>query len=281
MSLRLARASLSAVVAATLTCGCGELMQQVANNPGARAALGRGVTRAAAAQLPVGDDEERAYGGAVAVHIIARHGGLVEDEALHRYVGSVGLALAGTSSRPALKWHFGVLASDVPNAWSAPGGYVFVTRGLLRRMRDEAELAGVLGHEIAHVTRRHAVAIFQNLKSAEALSSAAADAWRAPTDFSRLIDRYVEDYLSNGMPRDKEFEADGDGVNLAAGIGYRGASLAELLERLRSEAAAPGASSHPDLLERAKRLRALAPAAQGAVTNQARFATAMRSAQLL
>lgn len=259
--------------------GCVEVMKQIQNNPSTRRALTRGLTTAAAAQLPVGDEEERAYGGAVAVQIVARHGGLVEDAALTRYVGSVGLALAGVSTRPALRWHFGVLQSDVPNAWSAPGGYVFITRGMLKLLQSEAELAGVLGHEIAHITRRHAVAIFQNLKSASAMTSAATQAWKTPASLNGLIDKYVEDYLANGMPRDKEFESDSDALTLVGPLGYRKDGLATVLARLET-ATKPqaGAPSHPDLKQRIARLRNNRTKSRGQVDGKERFDAAMRAA---
>ena len=83
---------------------------------------------------------------------------------LHRYLNVVGKNVAARSSRPTLQWTFGVLDSEVVNAVSAPGGYVFVTRGLLRRVNNEAALAGVLSHEIAHVTHRDSFLIYQRTK---------------------------------------------------------------------------------------------------------------------
>jgi len=84
--------------------------------------------------------------------------GLVDDEALQRYVASVGQSLAGASERPDLPWEFHVVDDPTPNAFALPGGFIFVTRGLLSMLNSEAELAAVLGHEIGHVTARHSVA---------------------------------------------------------------------------------------------------------------------------
>ena len=86
---------------------------------------------------------------------------LVKDEALQKYVNSVGRWVASQSERPDLPWHFGVIESDDLNAFSAPGGYVMVTKGLYRKMSNEAQLAGVLGHEIGHVVAKHQLKVLQ------------------------------------------------------------------------------------------------------------------------
>ena len=83
--------------------------------------------------------------------------GLVPDEGLQQYVHSVGTAMAATSERPHLPWTFRVVDDPTPNAFALPGGFIYVTRGMMGLMMNEAELAGVLGHEIGHVTARHSV----------------------------------------------------------------------------------------------------------------------------
>jgi predicted Zn-dependent protease len=83
--------------------------------------------------------------------------GLVDDKELQSYVQRVGAGLAADSERPELPWSFQVVDDPTPNAFALPGGYIFVTRGMLNHMDSEAELAAVLGHEIAHVTARHGV----------------------------------------------------------------------------------------------------------------------------
>jgi predicted Zn-dependent protease len=83
--------------------------------------------------------------------------GLVDDPELQSYVQRVGVEMARTSQRPNLPWSFGVVDDPTPNAFALPGGYIFITRGLMSLMNSEAELASVLGHEIGHVTARHSV----------------------------------------------------------------------------------------------------------------------------
>ena len=87
---------------------------------------------------------------------IRREMGVYRDDDLQRYVSGVGERIAAVSHRPTLPWTFTVVDSPVVNAFALPGGYVYVTRGLLAHLGDESELAGVLEHEVGHVTARHA-----------------------------------------------------------------------------------------------------------------------------
>ena len=109
-------------------------------------------------------EEENAFGGAVSVDWVSRGGGLTrrpEAQALHVQLNKIGKNLAAQSSRPDLPWTFGVLQSEGVNAVSGPGGYVFVSEGLLARLDNEAQLAGVLAHEISHITGKHALREYQ------------------------------------------------------------------------------------------------------------------------
>ena len=84
--------------------------------------------------------------------------GFVADAALQNYFSTIGLQMARATERPNLPWEFHVVDDPMINAFAAPGGFIFITRGMLVHMNSEAELAGVLGHEIAHVTAKHSVA---------------------------------------------------------------------------------------------------------------------------
>ncbi|MGZ3459481.1 MAG: M48 family metalloprotease [Archangium sp.] len=109
-------------------------------------------------------EEESAFGGAVSVNWVSQGGGLTQRpdaRALHVQLNKIGKNLAAQSSRPSLPWTFGVLHSEGVNAVSGPGGYVFVSEGLLARLDNEAQLAGVLAHEIAHITGKHALNEYQ------------------------------------------------------------------------------------------------------------------------
>jgi predicted Zn-dependent protease len=104
----------------------------------------------------IGEGQEVQMGNEADPQIIASMG-LYEDEALQRYVNEIGQRLAAASERPDLPWTFRVIDDPTVNAFAVPGGKIYITRGILAHMNSEAELAGVLGHEIGHVTARHSV----------------------------------------------------------------------------------------------------------------------------
>jgi predicted Zn-dependent protease len=112
--------------------------------------------RAAEASEEITEAEEIELGEGIAAQLLGA-APLVNDPGLQRYVNRVGLWLALQSERPNLPWRFGVMDSDDVNAFALPGGIVLITRGLYERLRDESELAGVLGHEISHVVAKDQV----------------------------------------------------------------------------------------------------------------------------
>jgi len=91
---------------------------------------------------------------------------MLRDGVVDSYVNSLGQAIASHTSRADLQWHFAVVNTDVINAFALPGGYVYVNRGVLSRASNESELAGVLGHEIEHVVRRHSVQQMEQAQTA-------------------------------------------------------------------------------------------------------------------
>ena len=103
----------------------------------------------------VGQDDERRLGAQNHPKILAQFGGEYKDPTVQAYVRGIGQLLASSSELPNQQWTFTVLDSDIINAFAVPGGYVYISRGLLALADDEAQLASVLGHEIGHVTGRH------------------------------------------------------------------------------------------------------------------------------
>ena len=122
------------------------------------------------------DAEEQQLGSTVSQLLRDKYG-VVQDKAVHTYVTLVGTVVAQASSRPNLKWTFIVLDTDGVNAFAAPGGLVHITRGALGLLQNEAELAGVLAHEISHVTGKHTIHAIQKNKAVQA----GADVARAPS----------------------------------------------------------------------------------------------------
>jgi beta-barrel assembly-enhancing protease len=180
--------------------------------------------------LQVTDAEEQQLGAAVSEKIRTRYG-VVQDPAVHRYVALVGTALAQASTRPALPWNFIVLDTDGVNAFAAPGGYVHITRGALALLETEAELAGVLGHEIIHVTEKHTIKSIQKSKAvqmgaSETLSSSSALLERAVTaTYDNIVER--------GFGREEENDSDEKGIALANKVGYAPDGLSAFLTRLK------------------------------------------------
>lgn len=108
-------------------------------------------------QLSLINEQQEVAMGQQASKEVAQQMGLYNDLDLERYVASVGRKIANASERPNLPWEFHIVDDPMVNAFALPGGYVYVTRGILAHLNDEAELASVLGHEIGHVTARHSV----------------------------------------------------------------------------------------------------------------------------
>ncbi|ATB34341.1 M48 family metalloprotease [Melittangium boletus] len=169
-------------VACLLLCGFGTCSQYIEAKQESLARKEEMVKECAVLESRViSFDEERAFGGAVGVRWVSEGGGLTkhaDHHALHVQLNKIGKNLAAQSSRPSLPWTFGVLQSEGINAVSGPGGYVFVSEGLLARLDNEAELAGVLAHEIAHITRKHALIEYQKFLVDECRSAAAAEGRR-------------------------------------------------------------------------------------------------------
>jgi beta-barrel assembly-enhancing protease len=180
--------------------------------------------------LQVTEAEEQQLGAAVSEKIRTRYG-VVQDAAVHRYVTLVGTTLAQASTRPGLAWSFIVLDTDGVNAFAAPGGYVHITRGALAIIQTEAELAGVLGHEMIHVTEKHTIKSIQKSKAvqmgaSETLSGSSALLERAVT---ATYDNIVE----KGFGREEENESDEKGIALADRVGYAPDGLSGFLTRLK------------------------------------------------
>jgi predicted Zn-dependent protease len=206
--------------------------------------------------LQMTDAEEQALGEQVSERIRARYG-VVQDAAVHKYISLVGTALAQGSTRPALPWTFIVLDTDGVNAFAAPGGFIHITRGALALIKDESELAGVLGHEIIHVTEKHTIRAIQKSKAvqmgaSETLGSSSALMERAVTaTYDNIVDK--------GFGRADENEADENGLTLANKTGYAPqglpAFLTTLKDRNKSSTEKRGLfASHPEMQERLDRL---------------------------
>ena len=190
---------------------------------------------------------------------------LVRDDALQRYVNLVGNWVALQTGRKNTTWHFGVLDTEDINAFAAPGGYIFLTKGLYRRLNNEAELAGVLGHEIAHVTRRHHLKVLKKSSLIGALGQVASSKAQGSDQMVQNLIGNGAEIMARGLDKDAEFEADRVGIVFAARAGYDVWGLPTVLQDM---AALPAKDNRTSLLYKthphpADRLAALGEAVGG------------------
>jgi len=193
--------------------------------------IGREAMKAVAG---VSEQDEQAMGREIAGRMLGA-APLVNDAALQAYVNRVGRWIAQQSERPDLPWRFAVIDTASINAFAAPGGYVMLTRGLYDILDSEAQLAGVLAHEIGHVVKRHHVTVMQ--KSA-ALSAGSQIAQR--DNRSAMINNMIgtgAEVFARGLDKSAEYEADAVGVVLAARAGYNPFGLVDVLHKLAARGA--------------------------------------------
>jgi predicted Zn-dependent protease len=226
------------------------------------------VSLAACATNPVTGDRELALvsesqeiqiGRDVAVQA-ERQFGLVEDEALQAYVHRLGTQLALASERPELPWTFRVVDDPTPNAFAAPGGFIFITRGLLGLLRNEAELVSILGHEIGHVTARHSVAMMSRAQLAQLGLGIGSMISPTVAQFGELAAGGLQ-LLFLSYSRDAERQADDLGYRYALEQGYDVHEMVNVFAALQQSAEMAGQSpvpswlaSHPYPEDRIKRI---------------------------
>jgi beta-barrel assembly-enhancing protease len=178
----------------------------------------------------VSQDEEIAIGRQIAGDLLGA-APLVKDAKLQKYVNNVGRWVAAQSERPDLPWHFGVIDSMDINAFAAPGGYIFVTRGLYRLLTNEAQLAGVLGHEIGHVIKQHHLKLLQQSRMIEMGGKLVTKQAGDNESVQKVIGSGAE-VAARSLDKGAEFEADRIGVVLGARAGYEPYALPEVLQLL-------------------------------------------------
>jgi predicted Zn-dependent protease len=217
-------------------------------------------------ELNITEEEERKIGEDVSAKIRTRFG-VVQDGAVHKYVTLVGLSVARESERPKLPWTFIVLDTDGVNAFASPGGLVHVTRGALGLMKNEAELAGVLAHEVGHVAHKHTVNALRKNKAVQMGTNTALKDRGA--FLNQLSNKAYEMVLENAFDRGDELDADKASVQYTQKAGYGSATLADFLTRLddrnKDQAERNGLfASHPETKERIDKIRQAAGARPGA-----------------
>jgi predicted Zn-dependent protease len=208
---------------------------------------------------------------------VRRQMGIYRDAALQQYVNDIGLRLARTSHRPNIPWHFAVVDQPAVNAFALPGGYIYITRGILPYLSNEAELAGVLGHEIGHVTARHSAAAYSKATSAGvglALLGIFVPSTRPLQGVAETALGVL--FLKHG--RDDELQADRLGVEYSAKGGWDPEGIAGMLTTLARIDDATGSrrgvpnwlATHPAPADRVQQVRASVAQAKTSVPAQTR-----------
>lgn len=219
-------------------------------------------------------DEEISMGTQAMPDLVQEYGGAVRDPNLQNYVTNIGRQLASVTEadNPTLPWEFTLLDSDVINAFAMPGGKVFISRGLAAKMTNEAQLAGVLGHEVGHVTARHindAITRQQGVEVGAGLLGILAGAVSGGNQQER-------DQIASGIgtavtvgggvvllrfSRDQEHEADSLGIRYMTKLNYNPIGQMQVMQILAGEAGGGAGSewlaTHPFPENRVERIKGM------------------------
>ncbi len=224
----------------------------------------------------MGADREAAIGAEEHPKLLAAFGGDYDERAsLNAYVDRIGRRLLRVTETPNARFTFTIVNSDVVNAFALPGGYVYVSRGLLALANNEAELAGVIAHEIGHVTARHTAQRYNRTVFAQ-LGAAVLGAVVGNRAVSQAANLGAAAYVQ-GYSRESEFEADQLGIRYLVKAGYDPGAMADFLASLGAESALAGKiagieerpaetslfASHPRTVDRVRRAAEAARPRQG------------------
>ncbi|MEW6267420.1 MAG: M48 family metalloprotease [Thermodesulfobacteriota bacterium] len=222
---------------------CENIQQSVMKDPvAAIQSVGRIGSAALKASGEITEEQERYLGRSVSARLLTKYS-LLHNASLTRYVNLVGASVAMASDRPDLPFHFAVLNTTEVNSFAAPGGYIFITYGMLKDMKDEEELAAVLAHEIGHVCARHSLqSVKSDLWKRVAVITAQETARHGGVNpelldlFGQATDKVVGTLVTVGYSQPMEFEADKLGYTYAAKAGYDPNALRRYAEQMEQRA---------------------------------------------
>ncbi len=201
-------------------------------------------------------EQEYYAGRAMSANVLATYARIYQDDALHKYLYKVGTLVAMCSERaetfhgPCKSYCFTVLDEETPNAFGAPSGFVFITKGLLKKCETEDELAAIIAHEVSHIVLKHpedaAATAKQNADTQKGVSflggivstvgqvtgKEEVQAWGGTvSQFAEAMDE-INNIFEKGFSREQEYEADAAAVQLMAIVGYDPLALKRMLQRL-------------------------------------------------
>ena len=184
-----------------------------------------------------GTEKEIDFGRGVAAKILGKYP-IFKDEEKVNYVSQIGTGISAQLGRPELRYYFGILDTEDINAYAAPGGYIFVTTGALKLMRNEAQLAGVLAHELAHINQKHIVKQLNLQSSDRSLTSGIAQILGGATlsakiALERLNDLAFKMLMEEGLSKKDEADADQKALEMLISTGYAPQSYLDYLLSLK------------------------------------------------
>jgi len=207
-------------------------------------------------------ESERTIGESLALEGFQRYGMPVENEALQKYVNIVGMAVARNSLRPGIPYRFVVVDSPLQNAFSCPGGIIFLSFGLLNTLENEAQLACVLAHEVAHVGHKHALKSIQRARFFQGVGKITATTMKGEKgqQFESMIGDLQTVLFDKGLDKNMEFEADLSAMETTYRTGYDPNGMIEVLTALKaieasSQKSGSWFSTHPPLSQRIERCK--------------------------
>jgi len=205
-------------------------------------------------------ESERTIGESLALEGFRRYGMPVDDPLLQKYVNLVGIAVARNSLRPNIPYRFVVVKSPLQNAFSCPGGIIFLSSTLMKTLRTEAQLACILAHEVAHVGHKHALKSIQRARFFEGVGKITAASMKGEKgqQYEAMIGNLQTTLFDKGLDKNMEFEADLTGMQTAYRTGYDPSGMVNVLvelRRLEARAKKRGSwfSTHPPLKQRIRK----------------------------
>lgn len=200
----------------------------------------------------LGDRQEMALGKQINQQLISQEVRIYDDPELTDYIDRIGQRLAQESYRPPTsnyQYTFQVVDDDSVNAFATLGGFVYIHTGLIKEAKNEAELASVVGHEIAHIAERHAINQMRRMALTNGLATAAG------VDESQIVQIGVEIALRLPHSREAEYEADRVGLNMMTAAGYAQIGMIDFMKKLlRSRSVPTFLSTHPHTSDRIQAL---------------------------
>ena len=250
-----------------LLAGCVGVDEILRKDPiGAIQSVGRVGKAALTASSEITEEQEIYLGRSVSARILTQYR-LYNNPKVNQYVNLVGTTVGMVSDRPDLQYHFAVLDTDEVNAFAAPGGYIFVTRGMLRDVENEDELAAILAHEIGHASAKHSLKSIKSDLWKKVVMVAAEETARSQGVnpelldlFGKATDNVVGTLVTVGYSQPMEYEADRLGETYAARAGYDPMATSRYLaimaerEKSKDRNLAARLGTHPSFVSREQKL---------------------------